>query len=283
MGSGPQKPDHRGNFFMMPRAVQASVAWRHASLRARVILLVFMSRHDGFNNGRIALGIREIGKGIGDQNHGANGRAVAELIELGFLECLSDADHHKSRTREFRITFIPTGDGKTRILATHDYADWRPPRGRKRIFGGARTATKEPPSVADTAAKRKLSVAEAAIPSTENCGFEGHDRVAETAAHIGNQSLSVVDRSENSQSVSPVSRGAADIRIEVDELRGWVEAVVDELGYGGARLLAQSCDVPEPSLSRFRRGLALPDYYRLPLQQACGRRLPYIRWKEGRS
>lgn len=60
MANGPQKPDTSGNFFMTPRKVVSSVAWKHLSLRARVVLQTFQSAHDGFNNGRIKMGIHQL-------------------------------------------------------------------------------------------------------------------------------------------------------------------------------------------------------------------------------
>ena len=65
------------------------------------------------------------------------------------------------------------------------------------------------------------------------------------------------------------------MRADVDILRTWVGEVVERAGYGGARKLANAADVPEPVLSRFRAGKGLPDRYRLPLQEACARSLPF--------
>lgn len=278
MGQGPQKPDHGGNFYQMPRKVVASPAWRNASLRARVVLDIFLSRHNGFNNGKIALGIREISKEIGDQNHGANGKAVSQLIELGFLECTSTADRHQSKTREYRITFIPTGQGKSAQPATHEYRDWRPDPMQKRKFGAAKTATRRPVSVAEAATQVKTSVAEAATQVTENREFEGGRCVADTATLIDNHSPPKICRSVDSVIVG--SKPAVDpMGLPLEELRQWTKDTLLRLGYGGQRQLAKQANIPDPALSRFRHGRSLPDQYRLALQQACGRVLPYIRWK----
>ena len=282
MAQGPQKPEHGGNFYMMPRRVQESVAWRRASLRARVVLCVFLSRHNGFNNGHLAISISELCEAVGDQNRAANSRAVAELIEFGFLECTCDADRRQSKAREYRVTFIPTGEGKRSEPATHEYTDWRPGDRKLRKFGGARTALQKPLSGSVTAPSRKFPGAVTAPCSTVIRGVEAQDHGAVTAPLLVNQSApSSVQPSKSviSPSKLPRANSSVDARVDVEELRDWTRATIAGLGYGGARVLATDSGVPEPVLSRFRSGRSLPDYHRLALQQACGRALPYIRWK----
>lgn len=286
MAGGPQKPDHGGNFFMVPRRVLDSVAWRHASFRARAVLQVLLFHHNGFNNGEIRITVVEICEAVGDQNKGANGLAIAELIELGFLECTSDANHPQSKARTYRITFIPTGQGKTSQPATHEYADWRPPPGQKRKFGGARTAPQNPLSGPVTEPTVKLLGAETAPAFTESRGIEYHGIGAVTAPLIVNQSEGTAGRSAPSEISSHVpslngakSRRADFAGVDLDELRDWYKATLDHLGYGGQRTIAQDAGVPEPILSKFKAGKGLKDDYRLPLQTACGRVLPYVKWK----
>jgi hypothetical protein len=271
MGQGPQKPDHGGNFFMTPRRVTASLAWRHASYRARSILQVFQHAFDGYNNGEIAFGIREIGTAIGDQNHAANSRAVAELIELGLLECTSDANRVQSKVRTYRITFISTGKARNIVPATHEYDSWRPVKKRK--FGGARTATQNRESVAVTATTVKDSVVVTATQMTESRGFEGAGCVAVTASLLDNHSRGAPEPVK--LSLSHVKIPAADLRTELATLRQWAHQVLAHLGYGGARQLAADAGIPEVALSRFRSGKGLPEQYRVPLQHACARVIPF--------
>ena len=282
MGHGPQKPEHGGNFYIMPRRVQESVAWRCASLRARVVLSVFLARHTGFNNGHLAISISELCEAVGDQNRGANSKAVVELIELGFLECTCDADRRQSKAREYRVTFIATGEGKNVRPATNEYADWRPAERKLRQFGGARTAPPEAISGAVTAPTRKLPVAVTAPCSTVTRGFEAHGHGAVTAPLLVNQSAPPSghpSKSVISPPKLPRANSSIDARVDVQELREWTQATIRTLGYGGARKLALDSDVPEPIISRFRSGRGLPDHHRLRLQLACGRALPYIRWR----
>ena len=282
MAQGPQKPDHGGNYFMVPRRLLDSVAWRHLSLRARVVLQVLMARHNGFNNGTIGCRIIDICEALGDQNKGANGLAVAELIELGFIECMSDANRHQSKSREYRITFVSTGQGKTSSPATNEYLDWRPAAGKTRKFRGTKNAPPTMVSGAINAPPVKFSGAINAPQSTESRGFEHDPCGANNAPHISNQSTGFFASSSRSEISPPITlkpRAAEPACVPVDELREWMKAVITSLRYGGQRSLATDADIPEPALSRFKAGKNLPDHYRLPLQHACGRALPYVKWK----
>lgn len=282
MSNGPQKPDHRGNFAQVPKCVVDSVAWRHASLRARVVLLIFQQVHNGFNNGEITLSIKQIGRALGDQCHGANARAVAELIELGFLECTSDACHSQSKARSYRVTFISSGKGKP-TPATNDYLHWRPSAEAKRAFGGARTARKvkfggavtATPSVefdAVTATPVKFHDAVTATGGSGIATIPPQARVAVTAPILVNQSTDYSNVSPLSE-ISPRT-GPESIAADFDDLRAWVEEAIAVLGYGGAKILASKANVPQANLSRFRSGKALSEKYRLQLHEACARILP---------
>jgi hypothetical protein len=271
LGQGPQKVDSGGNFYMTPRRVTGSVAWRELSFRARAILQVFQYSCDGHNNGELAFGIHEIGKMLGNQSHGLNARAVAELIEKGFLECTSDANRSQGKVRTYRITFISTGRARGIEPATHDYETWRPVKKRK--FGGARTAPESAVSVVVTAPKVKDSGAVTAPQVTESRGFVGQTLGEGTALLLDNHSA--VGWEDVNSSFDPMKIPAADLRTEVDTLRQWALQVVYGYGYGGARRLACEAAIPEVALSRFRAGKGLPDHYRIALQEACARAIPF--------
>jgi len=280
MGQGPQKPEHNGNFIMVPRRVLDSVAWRHASLRARVVLMIFQRRHKGKDNGHLALSLTELCEAVGDQNRSANSKAVAELIDLGFLECTSGADHAFAKAREYRITFIPTGEGKSAKAATHEYEDWRPSGVKTRKFRGTINAPENMKTGAINAPRLKISGAINAPRPTENQGVQVPDRGAINALPLSNHlsgTVEGVSRLANSSSSSRSPRAAEPITVDPDELRAWAQAVVQLLG--NARPLARDANMPEPALSRFRAGKSLPTRYHLPLQMACGRALPFIKYK----
>lgn len=283
MGQGPQKADHRGNFFMTPRRVLNSVAWRYSSFRDRAVLQIFQSKHNGYNNGKIALGIHELGRLLGNQNHGANARSVASNIEKGFLECTSDADRAQSKVRCYRVTFISTGSERTTVPATHEYEDWRPAAHEKPQFGGARKAPPEPVSGAVSTREVKVSGADIAPTDTVIRGVAGHAKGAETAPLIDNHSTGFPNGLQRPTCLSGGRSLPLDIGVSMDDLRLWSEAVVAQQGHGSARRLAKEANVPEPTLSRFRSGRNLPSHHRLRLQEACGRALPFILWAKSRE
>lgn len=285
MSQGPQKADHRGNFIMIPRAVLDSVAWRHASMRARVVLQVLLFHHDGWNNGNLSISVKQIGKALNNQNHAANGQALAELIELGFVECTSGADHGQAKARTYRLTFVSTGEGKRSKPATNEYQSWRPVTRTKRgfgqarpadpmKFGGAKTATPDVKSVAITAAHMKFHDANTATLKPGIADFSTDSSVAEIAPHLINH-LSPLPRLSPVSGISP-SQQDDSMMTPIAELRDWVRAIT---AIGTAKLLAKDAGIPEATLSRFKRGWNLPAKYRHRLQEACGRALPYSKWQ----
>ncbi|OYX62753.1 MAG: hypothetical protein B7Y89_07650 [Novosphingobium sp. 32-60-15] len=285
MANGPQKADHRGNFIMLPRAVMESVAWRHASMRARSILLVLLFHHNGWNNGTLAISVKQIGKALGNQNHAANGQALAELMQFGFIECTSGADHGQAKARTYRITFVSTGEGKRTEFATHEYQAWRPTSGAKKQFGRAKTktpmkfgdavtATPDMKSVAMTAPHMKFHDAITATLEAEIAGVSTDSSGAIIAPYLINQS-SPVPRLSPVSGISP-SQHDDSTMTPISELRDWVRDAITAIG--AAKILAKDAGIPEATLSRFKTGKTLPAKYRHRLQEACGRALPYSQW-----
>jgi hypothetical protein len=236
------------------------------------------------------MSLSELCTAIGDQNRGANSKAVAELIQHGFLECVSSADRNHAKAREYRVTFISSGDGKVQSPATHEYRDWRP-NCKTRKFGGAEIAPGKADLGAEIAPRVKKFGAEIAPVPTENRGFEEDTRGAKTAPLLYNHSPGQFSGSGKSESlpISPVKPRAADppfvssIGVDQDELRAWMRDVLMRKGYGAARELARDADVPDVAISRFRSGRNLPERYRVPLQTALGRSLRYDKWVASRE
>lgn len=256
---------------MTPRRVVASVAWRHLSFRARAILDAFQLAFNGRNNGEIAFALHDIGKAIGNRNHGPNARAVAELIEKGFLEITSDANRAQSKARTYRITFISTGEARQIEPATHEYETWRPASLRK--FGRVKSTPTNPVSGVEITPTVQDSRVEITPTLTESCGFEALSLGVKTTPLLYNHPRAELpDASSLAKPLksSPEIR-RADLRADVTVLRAWANQVVEQLGYGGARLLANDASIPEAALSRFRSGRNLPDHYRIALQEACAR------------
>ena len=266
----------------MPYRVVLSPAWRDLSQRARCVLDVILTKHNGYNNGRIAISIRDLSHALGAQNYGANGKAVAELIGHGFLEAMSAADRFQQRSREYRITFISTGESKKLTPATHEYLEWRPNKKRKRKFGAAETASRTGETDAETASQKKLTDVETAGRLTESRDFQGGVYDAETAAHISSHPNGEPFHPKTSTIDGPNSGGPKCCR-SVEELRLWTIDVVAHLGYGGQKTLALSSNVPEAIISKFRNGRNLPQRYHHELQIACARVIGFKIWLEGQK
>lgn len=273
-----QKPDHGGNFFMMPRRVTSSVAWRHTSFRARAVLIAFCSAFTGTNNGDLCFSLKAIGEAIGSANHGLTAKAVAELIEHGFIECTSDANRAVARARTYRITFISsfrrTATGQEIVPATHEYDAWRPVKKRK--FGAVEsTATEgEKTTVSPTTVKK--------------CAGETTPCFAQKPQNSVNpvtvESTVLLYTSPNGSKGATVSRlqlpepgSAGSSLADPETLRTWAKQAVAAAGYGGNNLLADMAGMSAVELSRFRNGKSLPAKHHAALQAACARLLPFDR------
>ena len=272
-----EKPDARGGtYLLLPHCLLTSAAFRTASPRAVKVLLAICLKHNGFNNGRIAMSARDLAVAVDCQNHAANGEALAECILRGFLALESDFPKGKRLAREYRITFVPT----ERASATHDYLSWEvgdagtrakvsPPRGNKRVVA---TATVEPVSVVATATVAKQTVVATSTAETlngENPPILESASVVATATHIVSQSR---PSSAIQSKFRPDSGGPLSSAPEAEELRARTKALLSNVGRGWQNKLAAQADIPAGTLSKFlNRGAPLDDRARIRLTCAMPR------------
>lgn len=250
----------------LPRSLLASAAWIALGSRGRNVVLVINARFNGYNNGQIAISIEEIGRALGNQNHGSNGRALVAAIEHGFVECMADADHRQSKAREYRLTYIETGPPGKRVAATHEYRAWRPSIEKKQHFLHAQSARKNGFFTAETAAQRKFSAAGTAMGSAEELGVSGILPVASSAALISYHPLGT--------ELAP-GHSAQGVLASLAELREWLTLVIRYHGRGTQRIIARDAGISEPSLSKFIHGAGLASTYWAPLQKYCSHYIPY--------
>ena len=79
---------------------------------------------NGYNNGKIAVSQRQLSARLQNSNFGKIGRAIAELVEHGFIDVEVEG-HWKARlAREYRLTFVSTGVLHRRVPATNEYLGW---------------------------------------------------------------------------------------------------------------------------------------------------------------
>ena len=112
----------RKHFFMLPRCVVDSVAYRSLSLHARAVLIEIGVRLDGFNNGAITVSQRELVDALGCSPN-RTPPAIAELVDRGLLQVTVEGTYRARQARQYRLTFVSTKAGP----ATNDYVGWTPP------------------------------------------------------------------------------------------------------------------------------------------------------------
>ena len=92
-------------------------AWKNLSGNAAKAWLTIGLMHTGFNNGKIAISCRELGRRIG-VHHTTAASAIRELVNAGFLRKTKSSDFGKKRlAAEYRLTHILndiTGERATR-------------------------------------------------------------------------------------------------------------------------------------------------------------------------
>ena len=113
----------RSKFIMIDGYVKRSDAWKSLSPVERSAYLEVKWRFDGFNNGRIGLGCRELADELNMGRDTAN-RALDGLIEKGFIaKAKPSAFNVKNRTAtEWRLTEYACN--VTGELATKDFTRW---------------------------------------------------------------------------------------------------------------------------------------------------------------
>lgn len=129
----PKKPkaDNRadtrgGGWVGIPHIVVDSMAYQHLSLWGRAVLVEIARAFNGYNNGKIGLSQRQLAERLNTTNFRAIGRAVAELMEHGLIDVAAEGQWKQRMAREYRLTFVTTGDNYNLRAATNDYRDWTP-------------------------------------------------------------------------------------------------------------------------------------------------------------
>lgn len=153
----------------IPVCVIESAAYRDCSVHARAVLVELVSRMRGYNNGKLAVSQRELVSSLRCSPRKVV-RAIAELMDHGFLDVSVEGKWKERMARQYRLTFVST---KT-APATNEYRCW------SRAGNSGATAKVSPSlrtATASIAAARKPAFAPVAIrPSgaqkTANLGNE---------------------------------------------------------------------------------------------------------------
>jgi hypothetical protein len=215
--------------------------------------MALCSKHDGFNNGRICVGFRDLAEWLDCQNHTANSAAIGELVGRGIV--VVECEHPKAQrlSTEYRLTFMPTDCGP----ATNDYRHWK--------IGDAGTVRKRRVGnfgnfgVATIATETTVPVATIATgEETSRCDYRnrGHGKrpffdrapVAITTTHISEpfEGLPASRINTPRNSGGPLSAAP-----DAEGLRERVQSVLDASARGSQGQLAALAAIRPAALSKF--------------------------------
>jgi hypothetical protein len=244
--------------------------------------MALCEKHNGFNNGAIGLGFRELARMVDCQNHSANSRALCQLIERGLVVMERDHPRGLRLAREYRLTFVPTGE----TPATNDYLKWeqgdagtrRKPPGR-RNFRVVTASTRGAVSVAAIAAGGEKSRCEGCNEVDAKALLSRPAPVVMGATHIGKPYVGQPDSPRKSSQNGGDTQSAAP---DADELRARVQSLLPSAQRGSQGQLAAIAAIRPAALSKFlHSGGSLNDQSRIRLTVAvaklAGGRLEAIR------
>ncbi len=99
-------------------------AYRHLSCYGRALLIEFIYRHTGGNNGSVIMSVREAADRLGVALNTAL-KALAELQDKGFIRLAKAGsfDLKRRHATEWTLTMFAVGD----IKPTKDFVNWKPP------------------------------------------------------------------------------------------------------------------------------------------------------------
>lgn len=131
-----KQADHRadtrgGALSGLPHAVSDSPAFLHLNPFERAVFAEILRRFNGYNNGSIGISYEEIGERLRGRNrcrpnNGRIARAIARLIEHGFLGEPTAESWLQRRSRNYRVTFITGGKAPPYQQPTNEYLRWQP-------------------------------------------------------------------------------------------------------------------------------------------------------------
>jgi hypothetical protein len=128
-------------YFQTEHWIMEHPGWLALSPHTKLLLFVMQKRHNGFNNGQIGFGVRsgvQVPSGAGRYAETAFGlsrfqigRALAEAEAAGFIVCTKGSSFdQKKLTREWRLTWLPSGDRGT-VPPSKEFASRNVPKNQK--------------------------------------------------------------------------------------------------------------------------------------------------------
>lgn len=115
-----------GGWVGLPHVVVDSLAYRHLSMWARAVLVEIAREFNGYNNGRIGLSFGKLTERLNNSNRRKLSQAIAELVEHGLVAVEAEGEWKPRLAREYRLTFVTSGDQNHLRHATNEYKHWKP-------------------------------------------------------------------------------------------------------------------------------------------------------------
>ena len=119
-----------GQYINLPYAMLKSPAWRSLSGAAVRLWLELHTRYNGGNNGAVRLSITEAADALG-LGRATISRAFIELPVKGFLSLVKRGNWYHRQAHEWRLTTKPLMKVTGKVLPSHDWRDWHPPKKQK--------------------------------------------------------------------------------------------------------------------------------------------------------
>ena len=260
------RADTRGGAWAgIPVCVINSPSYRDLGMWARAILVEMVARMNGYNNGHIAISITEICEALGNSNRGKASRALAELMEHGFIDVTVQANWKERMAREYRLTFVTTAYPP--FGATNDYKNWAP---AEKSGGNASLPVNAVSGHASLPAKnqkqrKSAKNGKSPFPVSGNTVSPLiYNHIPPQKSGDGNQPESAGDMNGLSQSVPPSKggdgQGATAVR---DKLKNLLQSSPT----GTQSRLAEAARIPSATLSKFLNdGAALSSAHSTRLQ-----------------
>lgn len=128
-------------FVQLPWFMLDSEAWRALTPQQIAVYLDLARIYNGFNNGALALSVRDAARRCKINKDTAN-KALVTLEAMGFTECATPSrfNQNNRRAAEWRLTVWRCD--KTGALPSKAFMRWRPASGpRRNIFPGERNSS----------------------------------------------------------------------------------------------------------------------------------------------
>jgi len=201
MGKRKAKAEHRAvtrgmGFTGLPHVVQDSPAYHKLNDRARAVLFEIIRAFNGYNNGHIGISVRKIAEKLNTQNYGSISRAIGDLIKHGLIDISTEGDRRQRLAREYRLTFVSTGENNRHVQATEEYRHWTPEKEKS----GAEASSAETHKTAETYSAGASIAAETSsaepFSKARKCTNLPKEPAEASSSHIEYHTLSSILRRE---------------------------------------------------------------------------------------